>query len=254
MKLPCKVIEDLLPLYQDGVCSEESRKLVEEHLLECADCRAVLDEIRGTLSVPAVPLNDAEPLKKIRSEWIRIRKRSLLNGIFGTLSAMMILFGGWYGLTQLRIFPVPIEKVELSKVSELSDGTIAFHLYINDGKALNVLAAQADYENGVAYITPKRALIESGYPITLTIGNDRYYYVEREPFTRDQLRDPAYETELSAWAESGGSNGKADFYFFAEIRKICIGTKDDHVLLWEDGIQLPIAENSVEERYQNGIR
>ena len=59
MKLPCKVIEDLLPLYQDGVCSGESRKLVEEHLLECADCRAVLDEIRGTLSVPAVPLNDA---------------------------------------------------------------------------------------------------------------------------------------------------------------------------------------------------
>ena len=32
MKYPCDLIRDLLPLYQDGVCSEESRAAVEEHL------------------------------------------------------------------------------------------------------------------------------------------------------------------------------------------------------------------------------
>ena len=36
MSLPCKVVEDLLPLYHDGVCSEESRILVEEHIQTCA--------------------------------------------------------------------------------------------------------------------------------------------------------------------------------------------------------------------------
>ena len=30
MKLSCDVIQDLLPLYHDGVCSKESRKIVEE--------------------------------------------------------------------------------------------------------------------------------------------------------------------------------------------------------------------------------
>ena len=30
----CEVIRDLLPLYQDGACSEESRGLVEAHLKE----------------------------------------------------------------------------------------------------------------------------------------------------------------------------------------------------------------------------
>ena len=29
---PCALIQDLLPLYRDGVCSDESRKAVEAHL------------------------------------------------------------------------------------------------------------------------------------------------------------------------------------------------------------------------------
>ena len=31
----CKIIQDLLPLYCDRVCSEESAQLVEEHLADC---------------------------------------------------------------------------------------------------------------------------------------------------------------------------------------------------------------------------
>ena len=40
MKLSCNVIRDLLPLYRDGVCADETRTLVEEHLAGCASCRA----------------------------------------------------------------------------------------------------------------------------------------------------------------------------------------------------------------------
>ena len=35
MKVACKVIEDLLPLYRDQVCSRESRDMVDEHLKDC---------------------------------------------------------------------------------------------------------------------------------------------------------------------------------------------------------------------------
>ena len=34
MKMSCNIIEDLLPLYVDDMVSEDSRKLVEEHLKE----------------------------------------------------------------------------------------------------------------------------------------------------------------------------------------------------------------------------
>ncbi len=48
MKTDCEVIRDLLPLYTDAAGSQKSRELVEEHLEECPDCRALLDELRET--------------------------------------------------------------------------------------------------------------------------------------------------------------------------------------------------------------
>ena len=44
--MDCDVIRDLLPLYADEACSEKSRTLVNEHLLDCADCREMLRKLR----------------------------------------------------------------------------------------------------------------------------------------------------------------------------------------------------------------
>lgn len=48
MKVHCDVIQDLLPLYIDQACSEESRKLVEEHLSECGDCMKMLEMMKNS--------------------------------------------------------------------------------------------------------------------------------------------------------------------------------------------------------------
>ena len=42
----CEVIRDLLPLYADDVCSERSREIIEEHLRECPDCSALLEQMK----------------------------------------------------------------------------------------------------------------------------------------------------------------------------------------------------------------
>ena len=47
MKISCDVIMDLLPLYHDGVCAENSKKIVEEHIAECESCKGVLDRLRN---------------------------------------------------------------------------------------------------------------------------------------------------------------------------------------------------------------
>lgn len=46
MNYSCEVIQDLLPLYLDGVCSAQSRTAVEQHLRECPACRSFLDTMR----------------------------------------------------------------------------------------------------------------------------------------------------------------------------------------------------------------
>ena len=41
----CGVVGDLLPLYIDECCSDESRIIVENHLEECAECRAIYENM-----------------------------------------------------------------------------------------------------------------------------------------------------------------------------------------------------------------
>ena len=43
------IVQDLLPLYHDGVCSDKSRAAVEEHLKTCEDCRAALTAMDAPL-------------------------------------------------------------------------------------------------------------------------------------------------------------------------------------------------------------
>src|SRR5699024_4093869 len=52
MNVPCGLIQDLLPLYYDEVCSQESRSLVEEHLAECPACRQRLADLSVPLPTP----------------------------------------------------------------------------------------------------------------------------------------------------------------------------------------------------------
>lgn len=47
--MKCEIIRDLIPLYLDKVCSEDSRKLVEEHLEECSECRKYMKELETEL-------------------------------------------------------------------------------------------------------------------------------------------------------------------------------------------------------------
>ena len=43
MRITCDVIQDLMPSYVDGILSEDSRALVEEHMGTCQECRKMLE-------------------------------------------------------------------------------------------------------------------------------------------------------------------------------------------------------------------
>lgn len=51
-KIPCDVIKDLIILYEDDSCSEESKKLVEEHIRGCPDCQEFYE--RATTPLPEI--------------------------------------------------------------------------------------------------------------------------------------------------------------------------------------------------------
>lgn len=91
MKLSCNVTRDLLPLYHDGVCSEESGRLVEEHIKDCAECRGILSELRGEIEVPREEPDDLAPLEKIEKNVKKGKKRAWIKGIAAALAVVLIL-------------------------------------------------------------------------------------------------------------------------------------------------------------------
>ena len=44
-KISCDIIQDMLPLYYDEVCSADSRKMIEEHLQECEKCSNIFQKV-----------------------------------------------------------------------------------------------------------------------------------------------------------------------------------------------------------------
>ena len=64
--LPCSVITDLLPLYQDGLCSPESRELVEAHLQRCQSCRTLCDNLPLPRVTPDAVPDEAEAFRRLR--------------------------------------------------------------------------------------------------------------------------------------------------------------------------------------------
>ena len=93
MKLSCNVARDLLPLYHDGVCSQESRDEVEAHLKDCPRCAGLLRELRGEIEVPHGEPDDTAALTKLGETVKRRNKWAWLGGVAVVLAAVMLLAG-----------------------------------------------------------------------------------------------------------------------------------------------------------------
>lgn len=250
MKLPCSVIQDLLPLYCDSACSPESRALINEHLNECEDCRRVLTHMHDEIDVPKDEPDSAKPLLTLRTEWLRTKKKALTKGVVTTLLIVAILVVGWFGATELK-FPVDADKITISDVSQLSNGVIAFHLLIDDDRELRRIAVDIDFEESVAYITPKRALIEQKRTESIYLSlNDKYFYVAFEGYTLEQFRTHDYENMTPIAEELA----YADYFFASDIKEIRIGTKNSYTVLWAQGMELPAASEDREMLFASGIR
>lgn len=51
----CNVIKDLIPLYIDECCSDESSKIVDEHIESCASCKRLMDEMKAPTEMAKAP-------------------------------------------------------------------------------------------------------------------------------------------------------------------------------------------------------
>lgn len=116
MRLSCDVIKDLMPLYVEGMLSEESVKLVEEHIEHCEDCKSFLKAFDQNQVISED--HNLMPLLKLKS--LLRKKKAVVIALSITLTLLFsaVLFSF---LSAPNYMPL---NAELLDVRELSDGSV----------------------------------------------------------------------------------------------------------------------------------
>lgn len=135
MKYPCAIINDLLPLYADGVCSEESRQAVMEHLKDCACCRKEYEKMEQYAAqtrnhypseVKSTAFIGTDSLVKVRRELLF--KRILTAAVAALLVIGLVAGSGIYMKNHVHSVVYDADKQNIQVVQE-SDGDIIARLY-----------------------------------------------------------------------------------------------------------------------------
>lgn len=73
--MKCNVARDLIPLYNENLCEEETARELEQHLAECADCRALTAKFEPAAEPDG---RDIKPFKKIGKKLIISRALTVI--------------------------------------------------------------------------------------------------------------------------------------------------------------------------------
>ena len=131
MKISCRVIEDLLPLYAEKMTSDESNLLIEEHIADCNKCKNILNSTKVNIIKNKLDTEESVSLKFIQKN---IKKRRVKAIAFVSLIVFLAMF---------IIFSY------LSKPNYIS--------YKNSGITISELESQEVYANFSENVTSYRA-------------------------------------------------------------------------------------------------
>lgn len=97
MKYPCNLVQDLLPLYHDEVCSQESNEAVKKHLLECPACKKYYEEM-CVADEMTNPSHDEERERQkaasFQSVRRKLKKRQVTMSLLCVVTLLLIAFAG----------------------------------------------------------------------------------------------------------------------------------------------------------------
>ena len=130
MKHPCNVIRDLLPLYVDEVCSAESRKMIEEHLKECSECKAYMESMsddgsKANQMIQDDPENENRKVSSLRNVKKKIQRRQILTAVVTVLILVCVSFAVIGGLKRVNRIVEYDNNLSVSMV----DGSLVGRLY-----------------------------------------------------------------------------------------------------------------------------
>lgn len=142
--LPCKVIIDLLPSYIDGLASEETRKVVDEHLQACPECKAAYEAMIQPDLETAIAESSASDGDKVR--YMKKIKKKHRNTILAVVAGLLALFITANYFISIRIYPFPVDRMQVAERYRLEDGSIYVKVRLDSDL---VAVGGVSYSNGL---------------------------------------------------------------------------------------------------------
>ena len=89
-RLPCELIQDLFPSYIDGLTSDVTNKLLEEHVKECSNCCEILEQMQENTAEPVKfeEKKEIDFLKKTK----KTNQKKIWGSIIGTVIAIVTIY------------------------------------------------------------------------------------------------------------------------------------------------------------------
>ena len=219
----CAVIQDLLPLYYDGICSEETRMLIEAHIASCNECKKELENLHTTIEIPSIEIEnrkqDEKMIRKIAFSLQKVRKKALYKGMGMTALIGLFMFCVYYSLFEWDIQPVQSDNFNISNIAQLSNGYIVYSVDFLDEYDVKRVKYSLD-EEGNFYMTPLRPIVK----------------LKRERPIGDEYAEFILLANEENWHNR-------------EIKALYYGSPGDAVLIWKKGMQLPKASQEVEQSF-----
>ena len=106
--MKCEIVKDLIPLYCEGLCSDETKAAVEEHVAGCQDCKGLLEAAGARFDTPepeTYDLEKAQVLQGVKKRYSRIRWRAVLLAVVIAVAIMSTAAGLYASHVYHKLFP-----------------------------------------------------------------------------------------------------------------------------------------------------
>lgn len=231
MNYPCGIIKDLLPLYIDDVCNEESKTAVEHHLSECEKCRQYYEAMKSSDGF-AQNQNDnsedikmADSLKKVKA---KINKKT--RNVIICAAAAVILVAIAFDV----LFSMPIKEIDLSNISVSAEvypiNELKGGLVIDDNdNSVRISYGEADKDEAYRITIPsmpeanialsEQVMENNGYATVISWSSP--YIMQVSSWMEDSDSDTLYVTSFRTTVlNNKASNYTTKQLEFREINKI----------------------------------
>lgn len=148
-QITCEIVQDLLPLYCDEVCSTESKTAVDRHLQTCSKCRRALAVLQTPMEIPGTPL-ELDTIEAASEAWKNTRKNAFRFGVILVAVVLAVFTAGFVGLHFLQS---SAREDTVGLIAQLQEYGDCETVYVSESAQKGDILAMSCYDdNGFWYL------------------------------------------------------------------------------------------------------